>query len=349
MSLYDVVRPIVFQIDPERAHHLVAGGLSAVDGTPIQRALRTTLAVEDDRLGSEAFGLTFPNPIGVAAGFDKNGTFPGALGALGFGFAEVGGVTPDPREGNPRPRIFRLVEDRGIVNRMGLNNEGAAVVGDRLRERTDAHPVGVNLAVGDDCTDEPTAYRESYAGVAGAGDFYVINVSCPNAEGVRDLQDRGRLEAIVEALDDAGASPLLVKVSPDLSEGALNDVVEVVEQFGLAGLVATNTTTDRPDDLSSAARDQTGGLSGRPLANRSTEVVRSLARRTDKPIVGVGGVFTAADAYEKLRAGASLVQVYTGLIYRGPTVARSINRGLLRLMERDGYGSVENVVGADLE
>lgn len=348
MSIYEVVRPLVFQLDPERAHHLVAGALSVVDGTPIEGVMDAVLTVDDDRLRTEAFGCEFSTPVGVAAGFDKNGTFPSALGALGFGHAEVGGVTPAPRDGNPRPRIFRLVEDEGLINRMGLNNDGAAAVGARLRGRSIDHPVGVNLGVGDHTEDEPVAYRESYEGVADAGDFYVINVSCPNAEGVRDLQHRDRLEAIVEALQDAGAAPLLIKVSPDLSAAGLGDVVEVVEQFDLGGLVATNTTTDRPEGLSGPTAEA-GGLSGRPLTDRSTEVVRTLARQTDKPIVGVGGVFTAADAYEKLRAGASLVQVYTGLIYRGPTVARSINRGLLTLMERDGFDSVDAVVGADLE
>ncbi|MFW6436954.1 MAG: quinone-dependent dihydroorotate dehydrogenase [Halococcoides sp.] len=348
MTLYEAVRPLVFRLDPEQAHHLVAWGLGLVDGTPIERGVSAALTVADDRLRTEAFGCTFASPVGVAAGFDKNGEFPSALGALGFGHVEVGGVTPDPRAGNPRPRIFRLVEDEGIINRMGLNNDGASVVGERLRGRAIDHPVGLNLAVGDHAEDEPAAYRESYEGVAGAGDFYVINVSCPNAEGVRDLQDRERLEAIVETLQGAGAGPLLIKVSPDLSESALADVVEVVEQFDLGGLVATNTTTDRPEGLSGPAAEQ-GGLSGRPLADRSTAVVRQLARRTDKPIVGVGGVFTAADAYEKLRAGASLVQVYSGLIYRGPTIARSINSGLLTLMERDGFESCEAVVGADLD
>jgi dihydroorotate dehydrogenase len=270
---------------------------------------------------------------------------------LGFGHVEVGGVTAVPQTGNPRPRLFRLPEDDALVNRMGLNNQGAAVVGQRLAEATVSVPVGVNVAKSErvEREDAPADYRETYEQVAAGGDFFVVNVSCPNSQGFEALQNRDAMAAIFEALLDAGARPLLVKLSPDLPEPAVGDALELVEELDLDGVVATNTTTERPASLRSVNRAEEGGLSGKPLASRSTELVRFAAERTDVPVVGVGGVSTAEDAYRKIRAGASVVQLYTGLIYRGPSIARDINRGLLDLLERDGFESVEAAVGVDCE
>ncbi|WP_435334636.1 quinone-dependent dihydroorotate dehydrogenase [Haloarchaeobius sp. TZWWS8] len=351
MNLYDVAKPFLFQLPAETAHEGVRGLLSVSQGTPVESALTRRYRVRDERLHVDAFGQSFPTPVGVAAGFDKNAEVPRALAALGFGHVEVGGVTAEPQGGNPRPRMFRLPEDRAIVNRMGLNNEGADVVGQRLHEleRPDV-PVGVNLAKSESASAEeaPDDYRYTYEQVADGGDFFVVNVSCPNSEGFRDLQNRDEMAAILEALVDAGAAPLLVKLSPDLPDPAIEDALELVDEFGLDGVVATNTTTERPEGLKSPNAAQTGGLSGAPIEGRATEMVRFVAERTDVPVVGVGGVSSAADAYRKIRAGASLVQLYTGLVYEGPSLARDINEGLLELLDRDGFDSVADAVGADL-
>jgi len=351
MTLYDLAKPLLFSLPAETAHRLVHGLLDAADGTPVTRALADRYVVEDPRLRVEAFGQSFSNPVGVAAGFDKNAQIPGALAALGFGFVEVGGVTAVPQDGNPRPRMFRLREDEAIVNRMGLNNQGADVVGDRLA-RTDAPvPVGVNVAksehVGTD--DAPEDYRRTYRQVADGGDFFVVNVSCPNSQGFEELQNKGAMRAVLSELTDAGAEPLLVKLSPDLPEPAADDALDLVTELDLDGVVAVNTTTERPESLRSPNRAEQGGLSGKPIEAEATEMVRFCAERVDVPVVGVGGVSTAEGAYRKIRAGASVVELYTGLVYRGPSIAREINEGLLDLLERDGFESVEKAIGAALE
>jgi dihydroorotate dehydrogenase len=363
MSTYEFVKPLLFGLPAETAHDAVHRGLRVAQGTPVEPALRDRFRVADDRLAVEAFGQTFPNPVGVAAGFDKNAHVPSALSSLGFGAVEVGGVTAEPQTGNARPRMFRLREDEGIVNRMGLNNHGAAVVGDRLRAANGDGsrngpaaggvdvPVGVNLAKTEHVSteDAPADYRATYEQVADGGDFFVVNVSCPNSQGFEALQNRGPMEAILTELQDAGASPLLVKLSPDLPDPAVEDALDLVTELDLDGVIATNTTTDRPDSLRSRNRAEEGGLSGKPIESRATEMVRFVAERVDVPVVGVGGVFTAEDAYRKIRAGAHVVQLYTGLVYRGPTIARDVNEGLLKLLERDGFDSVEDAIGADLE
>jgi dihydroorotate dehydrogenase len=350
MRAYDLVRPLFFRLSPETAHYVVENGLAFAQGTPVERVLASGLAVEDDRLSVESFGQTFHNPIGVAAGFDKNGRVARSLAALGFGHVEVGGVTAEPQPGNPKPRVFRLPEDKALVNRMGLNNEGANAIGQRLRGTDVPAPVGVNLAKTERVSTEnaPKDYRRTYEAVADGGDFFVVNVSCPNAENFRELQNRDAMEAIFGELLDAGASPLLVKLSPDLPDPAVEDALTIVDDLGLDGVVATNTTTDRPTSLWHPNRAEEGGLSGKPIEERTTQMVRFVAKRTDVPIVGVGGVFSARDAYQKIRAGATLVQLYTGLIYRGPTIAREINSGLLELLDRDGFDTIEDAVGADL-
>ncbi|ELY26282.1 dihydroorotate dehydrogenase 2 [Halogeometricum borinquense DSM 11551] len=349
--LYRILKPALFSLPPETAHGLVHHGLRTVQHTPIEDALATRYRVEDDRLHTEAFGCSFDNPVGVAAGFDKNAEVPDVLGSLGFGHVEVGGVTAEPQDGNARPRMFRLPEDGAIINRMGLNNEGADAVGARLAAGPRADiPVGVNLALSEstDAEDAPADYRYTYEQVADAADYVAVNVSCPNSEGFRDLQNRDSLEAILGGLVDAGADPLLVKLSPDLPDPAVEDALDVVNEYGLDGVVATNTTTDRPAELQNPNRAERGGLSGAPIEERATEMVRFVAERTDVPVVGVGGVASAEDAYAKIRAGASLVQLYTGLVFEGPTLTRDINEGLLTLLERDGFDSIDEAVGADL-
>jgi dihydroorotate dehydrogenase len=350
MTVYDAAKPLLFGLDPETTHRSVKWLLRTVQDTRLEGVLADHYTVVDSRLRVDAFGETFLNPVGVAAGFDKNAETPSALSALGFGHVEVGGVTADPQAGNPRPRLFRLPEDRALVNRMGFNNDGADVVGERLAAADCRVPVGVNIgkskaAPNDEAEDD---YRYTFERVRAGGDYFVVNVSSPNTPGLRELQQRDRLESILGTLQDAGAAPLLVKLSPDLTEEATAEAVEVVDDLGLDGIIATNTSTDRPDGLRGEAADEAGGLSGDPLEDRATSTVRFVAERTDVPVVGVGGVSDADGAYEKIRNGACLVQLYTGLVYEGPGVARRINEGLLDLLERDGFDSVAEAVGADL-
>ena len=352
MRLYDLVKPAVFALPPETAHDLTHRLAETVAGTPVESVLERQLRIDDPRLAVECFGRSFPTPVGVAAGFDKNARIPGVLASLGFGHVEVGGITARPQTGNPRPRLFRLTADDALVNRMGFNNEGADRVAERLNDRpAPPVPLGVNLgkSKGVPASHAPADYRYTYERFAEAGDFFVVNVSSPNTPGLRDLQQRDHLERIVETLQDAGAAPLLIKLSPDLAEAAIDEVIEVIDGRDLDGIVATNTSVDRPPELADPQCAEVGGLSGRPIEPRSTAVVRYVAERTDVPVVGVGGVFSATDAYRKIRAGASLVQLYTGLVYRGPGIAREINRGLLDRLERDGFDSVVDAVGADLE
>ncbi|MDS0278771.1 quinone-dependent dihydroorotate dehydrogenase [Halomicroarcula sp. S1AR25-4] len=350
MRLYDIAKPALFSLPAETANNGVHTLLEAVQGTPIASAMARRYTVSNDRLSVDAFGQSFDNPVGVAAGFDKNATIPSVLAALGFGFAEVGGVTAEPQTGNARPRMFRLREDEGIINRMGLNNDGADVVGDRLAATDAPIPVGVNIAKSEHVgtADAPEDYRYTYERVAEGGDFFVVNVSCPNSQGFEELQNRDAMEAIFSELQEAGAAPLLVKLSPDLPEPAVEDTLDLVTELGLDGVVATNTSTERPASLRSPNASEQGGLSGKPIEGQSTRMVRFVAERVDVPVVGVGGVSSAEGAYRKIRAGASLVQLYTGLVYNGPSTARDINEGLLELLEADGFDSVEDAVGADL-
>jgi dihydroorotate dehydrogenase len=259
-------------------------------------------------------------------------------------------VTAEPQAGNPKPRLFRLPEDGAIVNRMGFNNDGADVVGRRLDELDARVPIGVNIGKSKSAPNDEAEsdYLYTFERVREGGDYFVVNVSSPNTPGLRELQERDRLESILGTLVDAGAEPLLVKLSPNLTDAAIVEALEVVETLDLDGVIATNTTTDRPATLRSARAGEEGGLSGKPIEDDATEMVRFIAERTDKPVVGVGGISDAAGAYEKIRNGASLVQLYTGLVYEGPTVARDINRGLVELLERDGFDSIEEAVGVDI-
>ena len=351
MDLYDRLKPLVFSLDAETAHGIGHHLLRAVQSTPAERIVADACTIVDARLRTEVFGQTFRNPVGVAAGFDKNAEVPNALAALGFGHVEVGGVTAEPQAGNPRPRMFRLAEDEAIVNRMGFNNDGADVIGRRLDALDAPVPIGVNIGKSKSAPNDEAEsdYRYTFERVKAGGDYFVVNVSSPNTPDLRELQKRDRLESILGTLKDAGADPLLVKLSPDLTDGAIEDALEVVETLDLDGVIATNTTTGRPAALRSKHAGEDGGLSGKPIENDATGMVRYIAERTDRPVVGVGGISDAEGAYEKIRNGASLVQLYTGLVYEGPTVARDINRGLLALLERDGFDSVSEAVGVDLE
>lgn len=346
MSLYrNVIFPLVRNIDAETAHRATLKLLSC--------ALLPPPAADDPVLGTTLFGKTLSNPIGLAAGFDKNAEVPDAMLRLGFGFVEVGGITPKPQPGNPRPRVFRLVEDRAVINRMGFNNDGLEVAARRLDARR-GRPgiVAANLGANKDSADRPGDYAISYERLAPLVDFTVINVSSPNTPGLRNLQGREELSALLTRLQPLHArlkTPLLVKIAPDLADEDIRDVADLALQFRLDGIVATNTTIARRPTLRSANRGETGGLSGAPLFEASTAVLKQLYGHVGGkiPLIGVGGISSGAQAYAKIRAGASAVQLYSALVYEGPGLVSRIKTELAALLKRDGFRSVADAVGAD--
>ncbi len=339
--LYRRLRPALFRLEAERAHELAMGGLAlASRSRAALRALRaSSAAARDPALAVRAFGLTFPNPIGLAAGLDKDGVAVPALAALGFGFLEVGTVTAAAQPGNARPRLFRLVEDEALVNRMGFNNRGSAALAARVARAKAAHgdwlpPVGVNVGRSRAASAEeaPADYRRALHAVWDVADYLVLNVSSPNTPGLRGLQEVGPLRAVLRAARsvavERGERPVLVKLAPDLSEEALREAAAAAEGDGAAGIVATNTTTTRPALRSPSATEE-GGLSGRPLAPLAEAALRTLVAASRLPVVSVGGVFDARDAAARLEAGATLVQVYTSFVYRGPGLPSELCQGLL--------------------
>lgn len=344
--MYTRLKPLLFRSDPERVHERAMHMLSwAAEHPGALRLLGAACTVRDPKLTTRAFGLTFPNPVGLAAGFDKNAVAVPTWAALGFGFVEVGSVTAHAQPGNPKPRLFRLPEDEAIINRMGFNNDGAEAVAARLSALREAGgvrvPVGVNVGKSKVTLldDAPQDYLRSLKRLWPHTDYFVINVSSPNTPGLRALQERGRLDELLCAVGEFVASqplkPVLLKVAPDLSDVEVAEIAELAAKYRLAGLVATNTTVTR-EGLKTPV-DETGGLSGRPLRERSLEVLHFLTRlKTGLPVVSVGGVATADDVFARLEAGACLVQLYTSLVYEGPLLVKKLNQGLLARLERDG-------------
>ena len=374
-----VLRPALFTQDAETIHNRTMQALAWASRRDWARdALESWCGAP--KLPIQVAGLSFPNPVGLAAGMDKTAEALPAWAALGFGFSELGAVTWHPQPGNPLPRVFRAIPEEAIVNRMGFNNPGAETVSQTLARWRQlgywpAHPVGINLGKSKITPLEaaPEDYAQSFRLLLPYLDFFVINVSSPNTPNLRKLQDKAALETILAAVQEVRAKgggiqsgsrsasngptgpvtkPILVKVAPDLSSEALDEILELAESRGLDGIVATNTTIVRPPAETPDVQRvyaEPGGLSGRPLKARSTEIIRHIFRQTagKLPIIGVGGIFTAADAWEKITAGASLVQVYTGLVYEGPRIARDITQGLLELMERAGMRELRQAVGAE--
>ena len=357
--LYPLLRPLLFSLDSERAHHFVLDALKL-----LQTSRPLVPPLSDPRLRQELWGLQFPNPVGLAAGYDKNAAVPLAWSAIGFGFAELGTITAKAQPGNPKPRIFRLEQDDALINRLGFNNDGAAAVAQRLAKILPyAHPhpipLGFNIGKSKVTPLEEAAgdYRESLERLFPFADYLVVNVSSPNTPDLRRLQESERLGQLLESLQVSNRQlatqanhipkPLLVKIAPDLSDEAVVEVARVAQTAGVSGLIATNTTIARPA-LRTAIRED-GGLSGRPLAQRATEVLRILFRAVEGklPLIGVGGIFSAEDAYARIRAGASLIQIYTGLIYQGPLLPRQIARGLLHHLAQDDLSHVREAVGKD--
>jgi dihydroorotate dehydrogenase len=334
---------VLHRFDPERAHGLALKALNAGLGP-------RSGPVTSDRLRCTVAGLDLPNPVGLAAGFDKNAECLAALGRTGFGFLEVGAATPLPQDGNPRPRLYRLTEDRAAINRFGFNNQGMVTIGERLAARPAGSIVGLNLGANKTSDNRAADFASVLAHCGAYVDFATVNVSSPNTERLRDLQGKDALAALlggVKAANVAGI-PMFLKIAPNLSDADLADVAQVARASGVAAIIATNTTLSR-EGLTSAHKGEAGGLSGQPLFERSTRVLAKLSSLTDLPLIGVGGVGSAAQAYAKIRAGASAVQLYTALVYGGISLASDIARGVDDLLARDGFTNVADAVGTRRE
>ena len=347
MALYPLLRPLIFTLDAERAHGLTIAALKLMPGG--------AAAKPDPALAIRVAGLDFPSPIGLAAGFDKNAEIFAPILRLGFGFAEVGTLTPRPQAGNPRPRLFRLAEDRAVINRMGFNNHGLAAAQARLAHRDrKAGVVGVNIGANKDSVGGGAATADYVTGVramAPLADYLTINISSPNTPGLRALQDKAALDELLGAVVAARGGdrpPIFLKLAPDLSPADIDDIAGSAIARGIDALIVSNTTIARPP-LRSRHRDQAGGLSGAPLKPLALEALRAFRAATGGaiPLIAAGGIENGADAYARIRAGASLVQVYSALVYEGPGLARSIAAELKALLRRDGFATLADAVGAD--
>ena len=341
--LYPLIRPLLFSLDPERAHHLSIAALKWLPGRApsVIGPLATTVA-----------GITFPNPVGLAAGYDKDAEASDALFALGFGFVEVGTIPPLPQPGNPRPRLFRLAEDRAVINRFGFNSQGAEAARARLAARQGKPGViGINIGANKDAADRVADYATMMRMMAPLATYIAVNISSPNTPGLRALQDEGALTALLDAVIAArGAStvPIFLKVAPDLEPGDIDAIARIAIDKRLGALIVGNTTVSRPA-LASAHAGEAGGLSGAPLAELALQRLRDFRKATGgaMPLVGVGGISTAESAWARIRAGASLVQIYSAMLYEGPFLARRIVRALPALMRRDGFASIAEAVGSE--
>lgn len=332
-----ILRPIFFQFDPEKVHHFTFSLIRCTQKIPgMRRLIQTIYQINDPRLEREVMGLKFKNPVGLAAGLDKDAKIYNELDAFGFGFIEIGTITPKPQDGNPKKRLFRLKEDSGIINRMGFNNGGIDLAIERLKKNKGVL-IGGNIGKNKVTPNEKAVddYTCCFDALYPYVDYFVVNVSSPNTPNLRALQDKEPLTELLFTLQAKNvgkpkAKPILLKIAPDLTDDQLLDIIDIVNETKIAGVIATNTTISR-DGLKSANKVEIGGLSGKPLKNRSTEVIRFLAEKSNKsfPIIGVGGIHSAQDALEKLDAGADLVQIYTGFIYEGPRLIKEINQALL--------------------
>lgn len=334
-----IIRPILFKFDPEKVHHFTFSTLKNILKIPgVSSALAKTYLVEDKKLERNVFGLNFKNPVGLAAGFDKDAKLYKELSQLGFGFIEIGTVTPKAQGGNPKQRLFRLKEDQAIINRMGFNNEGVEAAVKRLKKNNHEVLIGGNIGKNKITPNENAVddYKICFEALFPYVDYFVVNVSSPNTPNLRALQDKEPLTRLLNTLQSLNAEkenrkPILLKIAPDLTDDQLLDIIEIVNTTKIAGVIATNTTISR-EGLESEHKEEMGGLSGKPLTSRSTEVIRFLSEKSNQafPIIGVGGIHSAQDALEKLQAGASLVQLYTGFIYEGPQLIKEINQAILK-------------------
>jgi len=343
----DLAARLLSLLPPETAHRAALRGLQAGFGPKADTA-------PDPVLRTAISGIELAHPVGLAAGFDKNAEAPDALLNAGFSFVEVGGVTPRPQAGNPRPRLFRLREDEAVINRMGFNNEGLDVVKARLEARQENPApgiVGVNLGANKDSEDRAADYAVLLKALSGLADFFTLNVSSPNTPGLRGLQTGDALDDLLKKVNDVRwAEPVFIKIAPDIDDADVDAIMTTIIAHKLSGLIVSNTTIQRPNTLKDSRREEQGGLSGKPLFERSTAVLRAFRKAAgpDLPIIGVGGVDGPETAYAKIRAGANAVQLYTALIYQGPGLALRIRDGLAELLKRDGFDRVADAVGADV-
>ena len=346
MSLYPIIRPFIFRLDAERAHKFTIGLLGLRTGTGFTPEPDWTPTLE-----TTVAGLRFPNPVGLAAGFDKDARVFGPLLNLGFGFVEVGTLTPRAQEGNPRPRLFRLEEDHAVINRMGFNNEGQAAALKRLEWVWGKGIVGVNIGANKDSADRIADYVEGVRAMSRVARYITINISSPNTPGLRQLQDEGALRALLSAVQEARsaeAPPIFLKVAPDLGDGEPDQIVRVAIEHGMDAIIVANTTVSRPPLKSRVAGEQ-GGLSGAPLKPLALKALRDFRAASGGkiPLIGVGGIANADDAWERIRAGASLVQLYSAMVYEGPGIARRIAKGLAERLKREGFANIAEAVGTE--
>ncbi len=346
--LMDAGAALMRRLPPETAHRATLKLLR------LAAPFLPAAAPDDARLAVTAFGLTFPNPVGLAAGFDKDAEIPDAMLKLGFGFVECGSITPRAQIGNPRPRLFRLAGDRAVVNRMGFNNRGMDRAAALLAKRARRGVLGINIGANKDSADRIADYRAAFERLAPFADYVAINVSSPNTPGLRGLQNKDELSRLLGLLTEARTAmgrtlPLLLKIAPDLDDAAMDDIANAALTFGVEGLIVGNTTISRPATLTSTDARETGGLSGAPLFELSTRVLRAMRVRVGSKLVlvGAGGVSSGKEAYAKIRAGAALVQLYTALAYRGPSLIPRIKREILDLLASDGFANISQAVGAD--
>lgn len=361
MQFYSLLRQLLFRLEAERAHTTVTRFWNVLMRIPGTGLLTAHLRYHHPSLATTVSGLTFRNPVGLAGGFDKDGLLVHAFTRLGFGFLELGTVTPRPQAGNPRPRMFRLIEDEALINRLGFNNQGATALHGKLVRAKRRVPIGVNIGKNRDTPVEHAVddYLICFRALGPIADYVTINVSSPNTPGLRDLQRSQALEAILSALigernevaihGAKRAVPIFVKLSPDETPAHLDAALAVILQTGADGIIATNTTVSRSAELQSSQALQEGGISGRPLTDRSTAVVRYLYRAVDGqlPIIGVGGIDSATSAYQKILAGSSLVQLYTALIYQGPGLVANILRNLVGMLQADGFDNIAQAIGQE--
>ena len=351
MNYESLIRRVLFKLPPETAHEIGIAALRLGIGR------QTQINANDIRAFGEIsrFGLTFSNPLGLAAGFDKNGVVVGQLAKLGFGFVEVGTVTLEPQMGNPKPRLFRLPIDRALINRLGFNNEGAQKIAQRLSGLGRRCVVGVNIGRNKDVPNERAVqnYLATFETVHPVADYIVVNVSSPNTPNLRELQSSDNLESLIGALDERntqlGPKPLLLKIAPDLDDAAIEEIVDLCLRMNVSGVIATNTTINRDKLLTpNVERLGAGGISGKPISARSNEVISAIYRYSGGklPVIGVGGIFTAEDAFEKIAAGASLLQAYTGFVYHGPTFAVDVVSGLAKIIKERGFSNLDEAVGS---
>ena len=354
MKLYDAALKAMFLLPPERIHGVMSTALHLLHvARPVNRAMERVVRVHDPALEQELFGVRFPAPLGLAAGFDKNATAVDAWGAIGFGYAELGTVTPKPQPGNPAPRLFRLPKDKAILNRMGFNNEGALDAAQRLKAKRSSDVIGINIGKNKTQQDAVADYRAGATVLGPLADYLVVNVSSPNTPGLRDLQAVEELRPILQVVVEATDTPVLVKIAPDLSDEDVDAVADLALDLGLAGIVATNTTISR-DGLSTpsdeVAEMGAGGISGAPLADRALEVLTRLHNRVGDQLVliSVGGIMTPEQAWERITAGASLLQGYTPFIYGGPGWIRGVHQGVVKQLKLHGLSHISEAVGSGL-